>query len=302
MKLVTIRRGAAGQQYAIIIGLIAVVAIIAIMRVGSSVSALMTRTGNTLSNVVGSTGSGTSEAGGGGGGNCATARTSCQAHLTAGCSASGGYPVDPDGAGPLAQNTLYCDMASDGGGWTLVYKNAGPTGLIHDTVAEQGAVSCLAHANDTCSSKVSDAYINAVGGTGGASTLAGYRVTSPNIANRYYFPKGCVYTHDSCNNTYGSVSGTGACAPANTTYCLRYSASYATSPSYTQCANWGGRSAGLNAWYQCNGNGNYTNVVVTARLNSNNNTQRAGITTNASGAILGSDSVDYGNSVYMWVR
>ena len=62
-------RAAAGQQYAIIVGLIGVVALFAIGQMGSGVNSLMTRTGDTLTQVVnGTVGSGGSGGGGGGGG------------------------------------------------------------------------------------------------------------------------------------------------------------------------------------------------------------------------------------------
>jgi Fibrinogen beta and gamma chains, C-terminal globular domain len=38
-------------------------------------------------------------------------------------SPSGVYLIDPDGAGPLEELPLYCDMAFAGGGWTLILSN-----------------------------------------------------------------------------------------------------------------------------------------------------------------------------------
>jgi hypothetical protein len=210
--------------------------------------------------------------------NCAA--QSCNAILTADPTAlDGAYYIDPDGLGVIE---VYCDMALDDGGWTLVYINDPSNALATQDIGQLGSISGLSSPTSGSSTKLSDAYINAI--RENSDGRVGYRVTSNDISQRYFSPSNCTYDHTSNNSTV----------------CRQYISTYSssTSPSYTQCVNWGGGSGGLDAWYGCNTSYTYSNVFNTHRTY----TETAGITTNTGGTGNGSSGTSHGNDVLMWVR
>jgi cysteine-rich repeat protein len=76
---------------------------------------------------------------------------SCKAYLDAGYSTSGPYMLDIDGVGTRQPFTALCDMASAGGGWTIVVNNAidgiEPAGCL-PRMATTDAMACGAAACD----------------------------------------------------------------------------------------------------------------------------------------------------------
>jgi hypothetical protein len=55
-------------------------------------------------------------------GRCVSNRNCAEILRTAPASTSGNYTIDPDGAGGRSPYTVYCDMSTDGGGWTVVFQ------------------------------------------------------------------------------------------------------------------------------------------------------------------------------------
>ncbi|MDE0883468.1 MAG: fibrinogen-like YCDxxxxGGGW domain-containing protein, partial [Myxococcota bacterium] len=157
----------------------------------------------------------------------------CKAILESGHSTGdGAYYIQPSDQSPVVR--VFCDMETDGGGWTLAYKlNALTQDQYRTESLNRGALDSI---QNTSLAKLSDAEINAIGATS-FWNLCGRRQTiyRRNLNTSWYSNHG---VNSSCSYNRGFWSGAKS----------DHAADWSTpSNTYQACggAQWGGRGWGV---------------------------------------------------------
>jgi hypothetical protein len=115
---------------------------------------------------------------------------------------SGWYNLDVDGAGPAPSASYYCDMVSDGGGWTRVVRQTEALPVTNWNGGANGAAYALAtvlipqHTQVAFGKDESATAVDYVNGTYSAGNIASTLVTSPKTGFSYHM-------HRDVNAFYG---------------------------------------------------------------------------------------------------